>query len=168
MIDLTLILLGLSVSVSAIKLSLLSFSRSLIVVAIWFLLITVGAPFIAQLPPFTLEMLGNSTLWHHLLWIEGALMMLYCIGYPIDGLWYRLLDWFPGVMCGVSFYFLLTYSFIKFIDSNFALCGVTVGVLAVLSLLLPSAALRRWVNSKSSLVELLFALEILMLLLTSL
>lgn len=168
MIDLTLILLVLSVFVSAVKLSLLSFSRSLIVAAIWFILITVSAPFIATLPPFSIDMLGNNALWHHLLWIEGVLMIFYCISYPTSGIWCRLLHWFPGVMCGVSFYFLLTYSFIKFIDSNFALCGVIVGLVACLSLLLPSAALRIWVRGGSSLVELLFASEIMMLLLTSL
>lgn len=168
MIDLTLLLLILCVVTSAIKLSLLSFSRSLIVAALWFLLITVGAPFIARLSPFSFEMLADLPLWHHLLWLEGALMLLYCVSYPTSGVCFRLLRWFPGIMCGVSFYFLLTYSFIKFIDSNFALCGVIVGLLAALSLLLPSAALRRWVSSKAFLVELLFASEILMLLLTSL
>ncbi len=168
MYDLSVILLVLCVVVSAIKLSVMSFSKSLIVAVVWLILLIVAAPFIAQKNPVTIESLGGCGLWHQLLWIEGVLMITYCLGFPSSSWAYRLLSWFPGIMCGVSFYFMLTYSFIKFIDCNFAFCGVIVGLVAALALLIPSVVLRNLVNIKAMIVNLIFALEIVMLLLTAL
>ncbi len=162
------ILMALSILVAIMKLSLMPLWQRGVVVCLWFMAIIAAVPLVSGAPVLSVEALEESAWWRPLLWIEGFALIAFCLGYAERTAAYRVLRWYPGVMCGVPFYFMLVYSFINFLDCNFALCGIAVGISAASLLLLPSMALNRFVKRRGGIVQMLFATEIAALVLTAL
>ena len=153
---------------SALKISLWKPLYALILAAAWCVLIALFAPWLSTLAPAAPYALLISPWCVVAIWLEGALMIAYCVSSVKRPLLYRLLSFYPGLTCGLAFYFLLIYSFKNFLDSNFALCGIIVGALAGCLLMALSVIFRLVISKVPLRIDILFATEIMLLLLTAL
>lgn len=160
-------LLILSVVVAAMKIATWKLMWRIAVCSAWCLLSIVCADAVASRPVMTAGDLTNDPLFTAGMWTEGIILIAYCLSAPSGGTVYRLFRPFPGVMCAFAFCLLLTKSFTLMADCSFAVCGLIAGAASGLTLFLLSTALRRAADN-TRLTEILFATEILTLLLTSL
>lgn len=165
------IILVLSVWTAAVKMSVRSVRFIVAVSVLWGVAIIAVSPIAATLPAVSLDGIAagqRGDLWRCALWLEGVVYVLYCIKYvsrvPVSG----LLSFYPGLLCSVSFYFLLGNSFICLIGVNFVVCGIVCGVFAGLFVSLSALMLKRLIHSPESRVSVLFVSTMILLLFAAL
>jgi|GEM_PF-6900376 membrane protein len=165
------IILGLAVLISVEKISQWSFRHILIYSILCGAALFLSAHFVAQWPLIWLDVSSPvdrriSEILRLLTWIDGFMMLSYCWYGHKSGVGRNLLSFYPGVACFISFYFMLSSSFLIFNGVNFALCGAVCGIAVAAMLVLLAFVFKRFLTSFVRL-EILFSTLIVDLVLVS-